>query len=140
MSDSLRLHGLYSARLLCPWDSVGQNTGVGCHSFCRDLPNPEIEPRSPALQADSLPPEPPRKTKDKAKFLIRTLQNFQGNENQRKSGKMSQSQRNQENTTAKRNVGFQTESWNNNNSIKKNFSRKTSELQVKSAGQFTALY
>ena len=26
-----------------------------------DLPNPEIEPRSPALQADSLPSEPPGK-------------------------------------------------------------------------------
>ena len=26
-----------------------------------DLPNPGIEPRSPALQADSLPSEPPRK-------------------------------------------------------------------------------
>ena len=26
-----------------------------------DLPNPEIEPRSPALQADSLPTEPPGK-------------------------------------------------------------------------------
>ena len=26
-----------------------------------DLPNPRIEPRSPALQADSLPSEPPRK-------------------------------------------------------------------------------
>ena len=26
-----------------------------------DLPNPEIEPRSPALQADSLPAEPPGK-------------------------------------------------------------------------------
>ena len=26
-----------------------------------DLPNPEIEPRSPALQADSLLPEPPGK-------------------------------------------------------------------------------
>ena len=25
-----------------------------------DLPNPGIEPRSPALQADSLPTEPPR--------------------------------------------------------------------------------
>ena len=28
----------------------------------RDLPNPGIEPRSPALQADSLPAEPPGKT------------------------------------------------------------------------------
>ena len=26
--------------------------------FSRDLPNPEIEPGSPALQADSLPSEP----------------------------------------------------------------------------------
>ena len=29
--------------------------------FSGDLPNPEIEPRSPALQADSLLPEPPGK-------------------------------------------------------------------------------
>ena len=27
-----------------------------------DLPNPGIEPRSPALPADALPPEPPGKT------------------------------------------------------------------------------
>ena len=26
-----------------------------------DLPDPRIEPRSPALQVDALPPEPPRK-------------------------------------------------------------------------------
>ena len=44
--DSLQPHGLYS-----PWNSPGQNTGVGCHSPSPgDLPNPEIEPRSPALQ------------------------------------------------------------------------------------------
>ena len=30
-----------------------------------DLPNPGIEPRSPALQADSLPSELPGKTTDK---------------------------------------------------------------------------
>ena len=29
-----------------------------------DLPNPEIEPRSPALQADSLPAEPQGKPKN----------------------------------------------------------------------------
>ena len=28
-----------------------------------DLPNPGIEPRSPALYADALPPEPPEKSK-----------------------------------------------------------------------------
>ena len=31
ISDSLRPHGLQPARLLCPWDSPGKNTGVGCH-------------------------------------------------------------------------------------------------------------
>ena len=30
LSDSLRPYGLQSARLLCPWDSPGKNTGVGC--------------------------------------------------------------------------------------------------------------
>ena len=28
VSDSLRSHGLQPARLLCPWDSPGKNTGV----------------------------------------------------------------------------------------------------------------
>ena len=38
------------------WKSPGQNTGVGSLSLTpRDLPNPGIEPRSPTLQADSLP-------------------------------------------------------------------------------------
>ena len=31
--------------------------------FSRDLPNPEIEPGFPALQADSLPSEPPGKVR-----------------------------------------------------------------------------
>ena len=37
-----------------PWNSPGQNTGVGSLSS-GDLPNPGIKPRSPVLQADSLP-------------------------------------------------------------------------------------
>ena len=42
-------------RLLFPWDSTGENTEVGCHVPSPGvLPNPEIEPGSPALQADSL--------------------------------------------------------------------------------------
>ena len=54
VSHSLGSHGLYS-----PWNSPGQNTGVGSLSFLPgDLPNPGIEPRSPALEADSLPTEP----------------------------------------------------------------------------------
>ena len=31
VSDSLRPCGLKPIRLLCPWDSPGKNTGVGCH-------------------------------------------------------------------------------------------------------------
>ena len=31
VSDFLRPHGLQPTRLLCPWDSLGKNTGVGCH-------------------------------------------------------------------------------------------------------------
>ena len=31
MSNSLHLHGLLPARLFCPWDFLGKNTGVGCH-------------------------------------------------------------------------------------------------------------
>ena len=123
VSDSLRPHGLQPARLLCPWNSPGKNTGVGCHfllqgivppknkswiswaaggffpiwflaflaiwfftvftsspaplsmEFSRqeswsekpfpspgDLPNPGIEPGSPALKADSLFSEPPENT------------------------------------------------------------------------------
>ena len=32
MSHSLRPHGLWPARLLCPWDSPSKNTGVGSHA------------------------------------------------------------------------------------------------------------
>ena len=31
ISDSLGPHGLEPARLLCPWNSPGKNTGAGCH-------------------------------------------------------------------------------------------------------------
>ena len=62
MSDSLQPHGLYS-----PWNSPGQNTGVGPFPSPGDLPNPGIEPRSFALQADSLPSEPQGKPKNSIK-------------------------------------------------------------------------
>ena len=31
MSDSVQPHRRQPTRLLCPWDSPGKNTGVGCH-------------------------------------------------------------------------------------------------------------
>ena len=37
MSDSLWPHGLLPTRLLCPWDSPGKNTGVGCHSLLQRI-------------------------------------------------------------------------------------------------------
>ena len=33
VSHSLWPQGLYRIRLLCPWDSPGKNTGVGCHAL-----------------------------------------------------------------------------------------------------------
>ena len=47
------LRGILQARIL-EWVAF---------PFSKDLPNPGIEPRSPALQVDSLPAEPPGKTK-----------------------------------------------------------------------------
>ena len=42
-----------------PGDSPGKNTAVGYHALLQgNLPNPGIEPGSPALQADSLLSEP----------------------------------------------------------------------------------
>ena len=37
MSNSLQSYGLWPARLLCPWDSPGRNTGVGCHAFLQEI-------------------------------------------------------------------------------------------------------
>ena len=36
MSDSLLPHGM-AARLLCPWNSPGKNTGVGCHFLLQEI-------------------------------------------------------------------------------------------------------
>ena len=55
MSDSLRPYS--------PWNSPRQNSGVGsCSHLQRIFPtqglNPDLQPRSPTLQVDSLPAEP----------------------------------------------------------------------------------
>ena len=36
-SDSWHLHGLQPARLLCPWNSLGKNTGVGSHFLLQGI-------------------------------------------------------------------------------------------------------
>ena len=55
MSDSLQPHRLQPARLLCPWNFTGKNTGMGCHFFF------QTQGSNPCLlcllhwQVDSLP-------------------------------------------------------------------------------------
>ena len=56
------------------WDSPSKNTRVGCSALSRDLPNPQIEPRSPALQVDSLPSEPLGKPKNSGVGILGLLQ------------------------------------------------------------------
>ena len=55
----------YLKWLLCPWDSPGKNTGVGCHFLLqRIFPTQESNPYLLRLlhwQADSSTAEPPRK-------------------------------------------------------------------------------
>ena len=58
----LRPHELYLTRRLCPWDSPGKNTGVGCHFlllgiFLSQGLNPHLLHR----QVDFLITEPPGK-------------------------------------------------------------------------------
>ena len=49
-----RVSGALCQELVSAWDFPGKNTEVGCHFlFQGDLPDPEIEPVSPALEADS---------------------------------------------------------------------------------------
>ena len=64
LSNSLQPHGLYSARLLCPWDSPGKNTEVGCHALLQGIFS--TQELNPGLlnpldwQAGSSPLAPPK--------------------------------------------------------------------------------
>ena len=58
VSDSWRPHGLQHARLLCPWDSPGKNTGVGCRFLLGGggvFPAQGLNPHLLHWQASSLP-------------------------------------------------------------------------------------
>ena len=68
------VHGILQARIL-EWVD---------YPFPGDLPNPEIEPRSLALQADSLPAEPQGKPKNTGVSSLSLLQHiFQTQESNR---------------------------------------------------------
>ena len=73
VSNSLRLYGLQLARLLCPWDSPGRNTGMGYHALL-----PGIFPTQGSnlhflcllrWQVGSLPLAPPGKPSPGRKLL-----------------------------------------------------------------------
>ena len=58
VSDSFWPHGLWPTRLLCPWDSPGKNTRVGCHAHLQGIFPTWDQTRFPALRVDPLPSEP----------------------------------------------------------------------------------
>ena len=79
-SDSLWPHGLQPARLLCPWNFSGKNTRGLPFPLPGDLPDPGIEPASPALAGGffttSTTWEAPLKSLHTYKHLLRSLYYF----------------------------------------------------------------
>ena len=81
MSDSWQPHGLYS-----PWNSLGQNTGMGSLSLFQGIfPTQGSNPGLWHLQADSVPAEPWRKLKNTGvgslsllQWIFRTQESNQG--------------------------------------------------------------
>ena len=58
-AQSCSTHGSPGAKLLCSWNFTGKNTGVGFHFLLQgDLPDPGIEPMSPALAGRFFTTEP----------------------------------------------------------------------------------
>ena len=54
--------GLWPAGLLRPWHPPGKGTGVGCHALLQGgLPDPRIQPVSPALAGRFFTVESPKK-------------------------------------------------------------------------------
>ena len=59
MSDSVRPHRRQPTRLLCPWDSRGKNTGVGCHFLLQCMKvksESEVAQSCPAYRPHGLQP------------------------------------------------------------------------------------
>ena len=66
MSDSLQSYGPYPARIPCPWDSPGKNTGVGYHFLLQRIFLTQVSNLHLLhWQKDSLPMAPPGKHKEK---------------------------------------------------------------------------
>ena len=71
LSNYLQTYEPSSTRLLCPGGFSRQEywSGLPCPPP-GDLPNSGIKPKSPALQADSLPAEPPGKSQAELYFYF----------------------------------------------------------------------
>ena len=55
MSDSVRPHTQQPTRLLCPWDSPGKDTGVGCHFLLQCM---KVKSQSEVAQSCQTPSDP----------------------------------------------------------------------------------
>ena len=75
VSDSLLSQGLQPSRFLCPWNSPGRNTGVGCITLSRGSfsPRDRTQVSCIALQANSFPSEPPGKPSDYPSLILFSL-------------------------------------------------------------------
>ena len=71
---TLWLYGLWSTRLLCPWDSPGKNTGMDGHALLQGISLTQGSNLSLLSlrhwQAGSLPPAPPGKPMDVLLCLV----------------------------------------------------------------------
>ena len=71
----LMIYSLWSPGECSPWNSPDQNTGVSSLSLLQGIfPTPGIKPRSPTLQANSLPAEPQGKPKNTGVGSLSLLQ------------------------------------------------------------------
>ena len=64
------------SRLLCPWDSPGKNTGVGCHFLFQGIFPTQGSPVSLALAGGFFATEPPGKPCMSARHVISPVARF----------------------------------------------------------------
>ena len=66
VSDSLQPHGLQPTRVLCPQDSPGKSTGVGCHFVLQGIFRPRDGTCVSCIAGGFFTTEPPEKRMDLA--------------------------------------------------------------------------
>ena len=63
MSDSVQPYGLQPARHLCPWDSLGGSTGVGCYALLQETSQPRDRTQISSIAGRFFTTEPPGKSR-----------------------------------------------------------------------------